>query len=92
VPYLWCINRRQRLDILFDHVDGELGFPEKQLLHWLSVMCTARDRCLYALAKVVLDTIENNRRVIYGINIRSSQCQRILQFVRTTTTGSGNVR
>jgi hypothetical protein len=60
VPYLWRINRRKRLDILFDHVHGELGLPEKQLLHWLSVMCTARDGCLNPLAKVVLDTIEYN--------------------------------
>lgn len=57
-----------------------------QLLHGLSMMSTAGDGRLDALAKVILDTVQHQRCVVDGIDLRSRQGQRILDEVRHEAT------
>lgn len=57
-----------------------------QLLHGLSMMRTAGDSRLDALAKVILDAVQHQRCMVDGIDLRSRQGQRILDRVKHEAT------
>lgn len=78
--YLRTVDLLQRLDILLDHILGQLRGPQTDYFDGLAMMRATGHCSLDALAEVVLDSVQDNRRVVDGVDLCSCQGLRVLQI------------